>query len=427
MRVLVITRSSWRTDNSIGNSFDNFFKDWDDTHFYNISLRDEPTLSDIPLKSFHVSETQIIKGLKNKRYQVGQIETASKANEQDNVHLEKRLKSLSVKNSLGIDSIAQELLWSLNTWKNERLKNYVMEIAPDIIFMPVFPKAYPHKLLKYLHSITNARVILFHADDTYTLRQFNLNPLYWLHRFYLRKWVRNSVRISDLDYMISDIQREEYGKALNIEGKILYKCGDFSKTPDNTVNENIELLFTGNINLNRWKTIIEIGKAVDELSDACYKLHFDIYTRTEMTKEMKKAFDSLKHTQIKGSISYSEVVEIQKKADILVHVEAYDLKNRLAVHQSFSTKIVDYLEQGKCILAVGPADVASIDYLKKNDAALVIADKNDIMLQLKNLMDNKELIKEYGQKAWECGKRNHQLRTIQSMLKNDFNELITNK
>ena len=32
----------------------------------------------------------------------------------------------------------RELIWGLNIWKNTNLKNYINEVSPDIIFMPVF-------------------------------------------------------------------------------------------------------------------------------------------------------------------------------------------------------------------------------------------------------------------------------------------------
>lgn len=422
MKVLVITRSSWRTDNSIGNTVEDFFSNWKNAEFHNLSLRNESSKSSVLKSSYHISELQIIKNILNRKNKVGFIEETS-INNETNSRSEVKLKKLSINNPIA--PFIQESLWSLNTWKTEELKKYILNLSPDIIFMPVFPCVYAHKILKYLNTITDGKIVLFHADDTYSLRQFNLNPLYWIYRFNLRKWVKNSVRISSINYAISDIQKNEYKKLLDIDCKILYKGADFTEErqlpcPD----KEITLVYTGNIDLNRWKNLLAIGKTIDELSSNEMRIKFDIYTKTILTKKIKKAFDKLKNTYIRGPISYEKVQEVQKKADILVHTESFDLKNRLTVHQSFSTKIVDYLSSGRCILAVGPDDAASIDYLKKNDAAIIATTEKEIYAKLDELIKDKQLITTYANKALKCGKKNHEIKKIQSGLINDFQKLV---
>lgn len=109
-----------------------------------------------------------------------------------------------------------------------------------------------------------------------------------------------------------------------------------------------------------------------------------------------------------GSVSGEEAIRLQQEADVLVHVESLKLKGRLQVHQSFSTKIVDYLHTGNCLFAVGPKDVASIDYLRKNDAAVTACSEQEIHEKLRKLVAEPELIRAYGTKAWAAGKRNHE-------------------
>ena len=125
-----------------------------------------------------------------------------------------------------------------------------------------------------------------------------------------------------------------------------------------------------------------------------------------------------------GRISNEEVKNVQAAADILLHVENFSLKDKLTTRLSFSTKLVDYFYQGKCIFAVGPKDVASIDYLMKNDAAVVATNEKEIYEKLKMLVENPDIIREYGDKAWDCGKRNHKIDKIQKMLYEDFERVI---
>ena len=119
-------------------------------------------------------------------------------------------------------------------------------------------------------------------------------------------------------------------------------------------------------------------------------------------------------------VSYSEVRELQNKADILVHAEAFDLKEKLATHQSFSTKIVDYLSSNRCILAIGDKSCASIDYFIENECGAVAVSKDGIVEQLETLYCDKTLLQIYAKKAWESGKKNHQKSKMQKELYEDM-------
>ncbi|MBO7218204.1 MAG: hypothetical protein J6V50_05830, partial [Clostridia bacterium] len=94
-------------------------------------------------------------------------------------------------------------------------------------------------------------------------------------------------------------------------------------------------------------------------------------------------------------------------ADIVVFVESLEEKGRFAAKLSFSTKLTDYFRSGKCIFAIGDKEIAPIQYLKENDAAIINTEYPHIVENLKKLIDNKELITQYGRNAFECGKRNH--------------------
>lgn len=137
-----------------------------------------------------------------------------------------------------------------------------------------------------------------------------------------------------------------------------------------------------------------------------------IYSATPLSaKQMSKIGDGV-NSFFEGRVPSSEIEKIQKSADILVHVEGLSLKSRLAVHQSFSTKIVDYLKNARAVFVVGPSDVASVDYFLRYDSAVVATDKNDVENKLRKYTDTPENIKEYAKKAYLCGRENHSAEKI---------------
>ena len=226
MRILVITRAPWRNDNNTGNTMTNLFANMTDFEFYNLYFRDQKPMNDIAIKSFSISESQLIKNIL-RRTTVGRVIDENDISSQT----EEKLYSGAKKHSSTFLMFLRDLLWTFGHWKSESLKAFLNEVKPDIIFMPVFNCFYPHKVLNFVKRITAAKVVLFHADDNYTLKQFSLSPLYWLYRFNLRKWVRRSVELSNINYAISNIQKNEYEKAFNKEFKVLTKSIDFPEKP----------------------------------------------------------------------------------------------------------------------------------------------------------------------------------------------------
>ena len=111
-----------------------------------------------------------------------------------------------------------------------------------------------------------------------------------------------------------------------------------------------------------------------------------------------------------------EILEIQKNSDILVHAEAFDLKERLATHQSFSTKIVDYLSSNRCILAIGSETCASIQYFIENGCAAVAKTPSEIETRLSELYASPSALQEYAEKAWQSGKAHHERTQMQKDL-----------
>jgi len=422
MRILVITRSAWRNDNNTGNTMSNIFANFNNAEIYSMSFRSETPDNGIAKKNFSISEMQFLSYFR-KKSEIGII-SKEECCTADSVK-ENHIYSTVKKKNNNFLMFVRELLWSVAPWKNKNLDNYLDEVVPDIVFMPVFGCWYPHKVLKYIKNYTNAAIVLFHADDYYTLKQFSFSPLFWIYRFILRKWIRKSVKISDANYAISEKQRVEYEKIFKKNFKLLFKGHDFCNRNEYSIhNEPLKLLFTGNISSGRYKSLAQIGYALDKINANEKKAELDIYTLTPFNKEMKKMFSSCKSINIKGAVSADEVKKLQKEADILVHVESFDLKNKLSVRLSFSTKIVDYLHQGKSIFAVGPADVASMEYLITNNAAITATSEREIYEKIKTLVEDRNLLKKYSSNAWNCGLKNHKIDVIKKNLYNDFKELL---
>ena len=63
-----------------------------------------------------------------------------------------------------------------------------------------------------------------------------------------------------------------------------------------------------------------------------------------------------------------------------------------------------------------------MEYLKDEDAALLSANKEEIVQTLTMLTDNLSLVDCYSEKAYNCGKKNHDIKVIQETLFQTLNK-----
>ena len=100
----------------------------------------------------------------------------------------------------------------------------------------------------------------------------------------------------------------------------------------------------------------------------------------------------------------------------MLHIEPFSMKGKLLCRLSFSTKLVDYFHNRKCVFAVGDKVCSSMKYLKRYDAAMVSESIEEMRENVKRIVDNRELISEYAHKAWECGSKNHKISELQQKI-----------
>lgn len=421
MKVLVFSSTAWSDNNSFGNSYSNIFQGTD-LEFANIYCRPERPENKLDMEFFQITEKLLVKNLIDPNSATG-IRVVSSGNNAVGLNeLEQQGFTKARKMRWQILFWARDLLWKIGRWNSPQLQEFLEEAQPDILFQPIYFSGYLNDIAQHIKASTQCPMIGYISDDCYTLRQFHLSPLYWIDRIIKRKKVKKTIQKCELLYVISQIQKEEYERIFHIPCKVLTKCADFSEqVPSWPVPQEVKLLYAGNLGEGRWKSLAIVSQTVERLRKEGFSVQLDIYSGTPLKTSMQNALCK-DGCRLHEPVSYSEILKLQEQADIMLHVEGLSLKSRLAVHQSFSTKLVDFFHMGKCIFAVGPDDVASMDHLIRNDAAVTANSEEQTYEKLKRLVLEPEQIVEYGKKAYACGAKHHEKETIQTMLVNDLKE-----
>ncbi len=427
MKILFVSSSPLKKEISVGNTFINLFKDMEDVELASVYTRAGAPDKEIS-QAFCITEKMLIRNLINKT-PVGMRVKCVEENKMQVVQNTKTEQGI-------IDFIKscrwtlffwlQDFVWRIGRWKSPELKQFVEEYNPDIIFAVLNPTPFLNRLLIHVTKIANRKLVLYAWDNNYSLKQFMLSPLRWINHFINRKSMQKVVKQADLFYVISDIQKTDYEKAFNKDCKILTKFADFSGNAPikDKYNKPLQLVYTGNIGMNRWRSLAEIAQVLEKINKNGIKAQLRIYTGNNINDKMNKALNVGDSSFVMGSVSADEVLKIQEEADMLVHVESKDLKNKLLVRQSFSTKIVDYLKSARPVLAYGPKNVASIEHLVKNDCAIVADNVNELYEKLLNAIDNNSILDLLAKKEYECGRKYHNKADIEKMLKDDLNFIV---
>ena len=124
-----------------------------------------------------------------------------------------------------------------------------------------------------------------------------------------------------------------------------------------------------------------------------------------------------------GPRSYDEIKHIMHEADVVLHVESFDEKSIETVKYSFSTKIIDCLQSGSQILGVGPSRIASIEYLKKVDGAMVITTGDEIEEKIMQIVSSPEKMLKNIEQTYKYALERHDIVNVQSNLKSEFENI----
>lgn len=397
-----------------------------DVEIANIYLADgEPEYEPNVKAYYKISEKALVNGLRHpfrnsspvgEKVSVGAPSIAMADSEYDNY------LSVGKKKRWPIMFLMREMVWKFGNINIDGVTKFAKDFNPDIIFLPYYYAVYVFRMALYLKNVLNVPMTGEACLDIYSLKQLSFDPVFWLNRFYIRKWIRKAARVSASLYTISEKMRIDYSKYLNIESKILYKIPDFSRKQSDytSIGHPVQFLFTGNIGANRWKTLSLLATALKNNGWG----HLDIYTATPLTDEIKKALNLEGYSEIHDPVTQEQVKVLQNNADVLVHAESFDLANKFLVRYSISTKIMDYLCMGRAILGIGPKDVASIEYLKDNDAAMVATNPDEMNNLIKNLKDNPNMVMNYSQKGLAFAKTQMNAEEMKMSLYNDMKEII---
>lgn len=313
------------------------------------------------------------------------------------------IHSLFIKR-LPLALIIRDVLWNRDYWKTEEFVTWLNKFSPEVVFFQSGDSVSTFKKIEWITHTMDIPLIMEVTDD-YVSPKLTIDIFGWVHYFWLKKWFAETVKKAYRVITIGDLMAEEYERRFGGQYDVLMNSVSVKKMENSYAKRNTEMVkivYAGGLHLNRWKTISIIGECLQELKTEGYRTKFSIFSNTEPGDKIKAAITIPPVMSYDGSLNQDELKETLNDSDILVHVEAFDRKNRTITRLSISTKIPEYMAAGRCIFAVGPKEVASIQYLQQNNIAEVCTslDKRNLKEKLRGIIidtDKRIAIGKYAQ------------------------------
>lgn len=411
-KILFITMDCWSSYNSAttANTFASLSENYDSNQMASLYLREEIPTSKQCCKFFSISENAVLRSVLKPNTITGKVFSRDEMSvtQRDICNIEKtkeRYKKFGVKRNR-ILLFAREIMWLIGRWKSKELKEFLDDFKPDIVMYGMEGYCYFHRIVRYVLKSTGAKGIGYFWDDNFTYIQHKPTVGFLLHRYMQRRSLKKTVKITQDFFAISPKTKQEADEFFDINCTILTKPVDIvMNNRSRGSNGKIKIVYTGNLKIGRLDTLKVISDVLDEERNLFDKFIFEIYSGTTIADEDIELFNEA--IKFKGSIPSEQVNDVQREADVLLLIEDFQGENKLTARLSFSTKTTDYLGQGKCIFAIGNSDIASIEYLSENDCAICASSKKEIRDAMLRLINNPNLISEYGNKALQVGKVNH--------------------
>lgn len=434
-KVLVISHNPFSITQNNGKTLSSFFRDWKKENIAQLFLTLDRFDNDICDNFYRISDLEVLKSLitHKEKYAIFKDGSNNEKNENDKAQVHKNklyilIRDLFQKRSSFLYCI-RNLVWKIvRPWKFKSLNEWIDEFNPDIVFFQSSNVSQVFNLVRNICAKRNIPLIIETTDD-YVTPHFSINPFYWIDILSLKRQYKKLVDMSYSVFAIGDTMAEEYNRRFGNKFKVAMNSINVQNDTipyEQVYNENkIKFLYAGNLGLNRWKILSKIGNELKDIKDERnIDVSFDIYSINVPSNKILKKITIPGVMEFKGSLDSTGLIKERNNSDVLVHVEAFDRKNKNITRLSVSTKIPECLLSERMIFAVGPEEVASIKYINDNDLGIVCTSLkgDELKERIEYIIDNRNKMFDYIKRGVQFAKTKHSPTENLKMIRNEIEE-----
>lgn len=408
MKVLVISQTVFSKTSNMGKTLTSYFTGFRPDELAQLYFHSEkPTNPDVCRDYYRFSDVDALKSIFSSKRKGTKIEASDICSCDESARIDTGISRKAYKVGSKHKAwvlLLRDLIWRLSRWNNAQLLQWVDDVKPDVIFFASGDGAFSYRIAKKIKERLNVPMVMACVDDYYLN---NRNKSEFLGKFRQKiflKSVKKTVADVDEIFTICDTMNAAYTELFEKKCRTLHTSAEFKELKIRTDADQVS--YIGNVGYDRYKQLLDLGKAISRISCDNAPHHIDVYSGSineEYITPLKSAAGIVFH----GSVPASNVPKIMESSVAVIHTEAFDNETQNLVRFSVSTKIAESLMYGPCLIAYGPEGIASIDYLKENNAAYVITRPEDLESGLTEILTNAALREQIIKNARALAERNH--------------------
>ena len=421
-RVLIIGHNVLDDKTAFGKTMLSFFGGWNTDSLAELYIHSEIPTSHCCEKYFRITDSDAIRAI-FKRHSTGTVFTkedvrTNVATSRTDTGLKNKFYTFGRKRTPLI-YWARNAIWKLAKWNTKKLQDWLDEFQPEVIFFASGDYAFLYHIVYRIAKERNIPVVMYVCDDFYVNRLNPRSKFSKLTHHYLMKSVKKCISVSKSMVTICEQMAEAYKKIFNINIYTVYT--GYSQKGEKYIDDG-PIVYLGNLGFNRYKSLVDIGQTLKKISDETQiPLCLTVYS-PENREYILDTLVQENGIMFRGAVSSREVKNIIAKSKMVVHTESFDPDDIHKVQYAISTKIADLLASGHCILAYGPENIASIDYLEENGAAVTAKNTEELETKLRQILIEGKDTGEIIDRAMALAERNHNSDKVQEQIYDIINK-----
>ncbi|MBQ7230961.1 MAG: glycosyltransferase [Oscillospiraceae bacterium] len=406
MRVLIISHTAISRTGNMGKTLLSYFEKFHPGEVAQFYIHSEvPTDDSVCRNYYRFTDRDALKSLVpfrtyGRAFGPGEIQTDRMGSRTD-TGFTGAVYQFGRKRTAGIFA-ARNALWKLARWDTKAFRDWVDDFAPDVIFFASGDYSFAYDIALAAADHTGKPLVVLCVDDFYLHNRNGHTALGRLtHRMFMKTVRRTMDRAAEL-FVISESMKREYEKLFGKKCRVLHTPARNKEVPRQIPGQ---VSYIGNLGLGRHQQLLEMGRSLKALDADCPRF-IDVYSG-ERNPEILKTLTEENGIRFHGMISPAQVPEVMGRSLAVIHTESFDAETARIVRFSVSTKIAESMMYGPCLIAYGPAGIASVDYLKEHDAAFVISDPAGLGSGLERILTDAALRQRIVNNARALAAKNH--------------------
>lgn len=278
--------------------------------------------------------------------------------------------------------ILRDIVWKLALRRDTAIEEWAKSQNPDCIFLAPGYSGFIYDLAFKISKKLRLPVVAYICDDYYFIKSGG-SLFKAIQRHTVRKKTNALMKKTSYVITVGDEIRKTYQKVFGAKFETVMTGSAFSpseaeKYISADFTDKNKIVYLGNLSRNRYLSLVAVGEALEKINEKSGTNYGLVVYSFEKDEKILKTLQSSKAIEYRGAVGGDDYLKAICSAEVLLHTEAFDKTSIELVKLSVSTKIADILASGRKILAFGPENVASIKYLKENDAAYVVTEKSEL-------------------------------------------------